>query len=56
MSISIFRERVRARKERVKHRLQWDNFPEGDRPVMRASNIHFELSDAMWPPITGASV
>jgi hypothetical protein len=42
--VSIFHERARARKERIKNRLQWDNFPEGDRPLMRASNIHFELS------------
>ena len=45
MSLSIFRERSRARKERVEKRLQRDNFPEGDRPVMRASNIHYELAD-----------
>jgi hypothetical protein len=45
VSLSIFRERSRARKERVEKRLQRDNFPEGDRPVMRASNIHYELAD-----------
>ena len=45
MSISIFRERARARKERLQKRLHRDNFPEVDRPVMGASNIHYELAD-----------
>ncbi len=44
MSLSIFQERSRARKERVEKRLQRDNFPEGDGPVFRASNIHYELA------------
>jgi Transposase DDE domain group 1 len=37
--------RVRARKRRMQLRLDRDNYPEGDRPVMRASNIHYELAD-----------
>jgi Transposase DDE domain group 1 len=45
VSLSIFRERAQDRKARVKKRLDWDNFPEGDRPVMRAVNIHYELAD-----------
>jgi len=42
---TIFRERARARKARLQRRLDRDNFPDGDRPVMRASNIHYELAD-----------
>jgi hypothetical protein len=38
-----FLDRVRQRKRRIRNRLDRDNFPEGDGPVMRASNIHFEL-------------
>jgi Transposase DDE domain group 1 len=37
--------RVRARRRRLQKRLDRDNFPEGDRPVMRASNIHYELAE-----------
>jgi hypothetical protein len=42
---TIFRKRACARKARLERRLDRDNFPEGDRPVMRASNIHYELAD-----------
>ena len=45
MRPSIFQARSRARKARLQQRLDRDNFPVGDRPVMRASNIHFELAD-----------
>jgi hypothetical protein len=45
VSVSIFRERSRARKARLQKRLSRDNFPEGDQPVMRASNIHYEVAD-----------
>jgi hypothetical protein len=38
-------DRVRQRKRRLRDRLDRDNFPEGDDPVMRASNIHFELAE-----------
>ena len=41
---SIF-DRVRRRKRRLQDRLDRNNFPEGDRPVMLASNIHYELAD-----------
>ena len=44
MSISIFRERVRSQGG-LQKRLHRDNFPEVDRPVMGASNIHYELAD-----------
>jgi Transposase DDE domain group 1 len=37
--------RVRARKRRLQERLDRDNYPEGDRPVMRAANIHYELAE-----------
>jgi Transposase DDE domain group 1 len=37
--------RVRQHKRRLRDRLDRDNFPEGDGPVMRASNIHFELAE-----------
>src|SRR5580704_3577870 len=37
--------RVRARRRRLQKRLDRGNFPEGDRPVMRASNIHYELAE-----------
>jgi hypothetical protein len=40
-----FLDRVRQRKRRIRKRLDRDNFPEGDGPVMRASNIHFELGE-----------
>jgi hypothetical protein len=38
-------DRIRQRKRRILDRLDRDNFPEGDGPVMRASNIHFELAE-----------
>jgi hypothetical protein len=38
-------DRVRAHKRRLQERLDRDNYPEGDRPVMRASNIHYELAN-----------
>jgi hypothetical protein len=41
---SIF-NRIRARKRRLHDRLDRDNYPEGDRPVIRASNIHYELAE-----------
>ena len=44
VSLSSFRDRLRARKARLQERLDRDNFPEGDHPVMRASNIHYELA------------
>jgi hypothetical protein len=42
---TIFRERACARKTRLERRLDRDNFLEGDHPVLRASNIHYELAD-----------
>jgi len=38
-------DRGRARKRRLERRLDRDNYPEGDHPVLRASNIHYELAD-----------
>ena len=37
-------------------RLDRDNFPEGDGPVMRASNIHYELAERTWQLTTVALV
>jgi hypothetical protein len=37
--------RVRARKRRLQVRLDRDNYPEGDSPMMRASNIRYELAE-----------
>ena len=45
MNVSSIFDRVRQRKRRLLDRLDRDNFPEGDRPVIRATNIHFELAD-----------
>jgi hypothetical protein len=38
-------DRVRAHKRRLQKRLDRDNYPEGDSPVMRAPNIHYELAE-----------
>jgi hypothetical protein len=38
-------DRVRARKRRLQRRLHRDYYPDGARPVMRASNIHYELAE-----------
>ena len=45
MNVSSIFDRVRQRKRRLLDRLDRDNFPEGDGPVMRASNIHYELAE-----------
>ena len=45
MNVSSIFDRVRQRKRRLLDRLDRDNFPEGDFPVMRASNIHYELAE-----------
>lgn len=45
VSKNSIQDRIRARKQRIEQRLDKWNFPEGDQPVMRASNIHYELSD-----------
>jgi hypothetical protein len=45
VNASSILDRVRRRKRRLQDRLDRDNFPEGEQPVMRASNIHFELAD-----------
>jgi hypothetical protein len=46
--------RVRARERRLQKRLDRDNFPEGDLPVMRGSNIHYELAErALATPYGG---
>jgi hypothetical protein len=45
VNIKSIQNRVRARKRRIHERLDRDNYPEGDRPVMRASNIHYELAE-----------
>jgi hypothetical protein len=46
VSLSIFREPACARKECLEKRWQRDDLPEGDCPVVRACNIHFELSES----------
>ena len=45
MNAKSILDRVRQRKRRIQDRLDRDNFPDGDGPVMRASNIHFELAE-----------
>ena len=54
MNTKSILDRVRARKRRLQRRLDRDNYPEGDRPVMRASNIHYELAErALATPYGG---
>ncbi|HUY36504.1 MAG TPA: IS1380 family transposase [Pirellulales bacterium] len=36
---------MRARKERLRRRLDKDRFPKEEGPLLRASNIHYELAD-----------
>jgi hypothetical protein len=38
-------DRIRARKRRIKQRLDKFNFPTVEGPLLRASNIHYELGD-----------
>lgn len=45
MSVSSIQKRVRARKERILRRLRKDRMPKTQGPMMRASNIHYELAD-----------
>lgn len=45
MNTKSIQNRVRARKRRLRERLDRDNYPKGDGPVMRASNIHYELAE-----------
>lgn len=45
MNVKSILDRGRARKRRLEKRLDRDNCPEGDRPVLRAANIHHELAD-----------
>ncbi len=45
MSPSSIQKRLRARKERILRRLKRDRLPKTDGPMLRASNIHYELAD-----------
>jgi hypothetical protein len=45
VNASSIPDRVRRRKRRLQDRLDRDNFPEGEGPVMRASNLHYELAE-----------
>jgi hypothetical protein len=44
VSRAIVLDQVRARERRLQDRLDRGSFPEGDGPVLRGSNIHFELA------------
>lgn len=44
MNAKSIRDRSQARKRRLLMRLDRDNFPEGDGPVMRPPKIHYELA------------
>ena len=45
MSQISIAKRLRARKERMRRRLDKNRFPKEEGPVLGASNIHFELAD-----------
>lgn len=45
MSVSSIQKRTRARKERIRRRLRRERLPKTEGPMMRASNIHYELAD-----------
>jgi hypothetical protein len=45
VNASSILDRVRQRKRRLRDRLDRDNFPEDDGPVMRASSLHYELAE-----------
>ena len=45
MSASSIQKRIAARKRRNECRLDKDRFPAVEGPLLRASNIHYELAD-----------
>ena len=45
MSKSSIAKRLRARKERMRRRLDKNRFPKEEGPLLRASNIHYELAE-----------
>ena len=45
MSASSIQKRIAARKRRNERRLDKDRFPTEEGPLLRASNIHYELAD-----------
>ena len=45
MSVHSRRENLRKRKRRIEHRLRERNWAAQERPMFRASNIHYEVAD-----------